>query len=111
MVENSLNWPELNSSFIKTYPTYYILHFRTPVYWSKPPSNMVKLNSDGSALTNPGKIGAGGIIRDHNRDLIYAYATPLGQGTNNQAEVESAILGLSWCHRNNIQQFILEPCL
>ncbi|KAM3204526.1 hypothetical protein P3L10_027935 [Capsicum annuum] len=55
-----------------------------------------------------GKIGAGGIIRDHNRDLIYAYATPLGQGTNNQAEVESAILGLSWCHRNNIQQFILE---
>ncbi|KAF3683772.1 putative replication protein B-like [Capsicum annuum] len=50
----------------------------TPVYWSKPPCNMVKLNSDSSALYNPGKIGAGGVIRDHNGDLIYAYATPLG---------------------------------
>lgn len=62
---------------------------------------MVKLNYGG-------KIVAGGIIRDHNGDLIYAYATPSGQGTNNQAEVEAAIWGLSWCLGNNIHQVILE---
>ncbi|KAF3644302.1 hypothetical protein FXO38_20219 [Capsicum annuum] len=49
-----------------------------------------------------------GVIRDHNGDLIYAYATALGQGTNNQAGVEAAIWGLSWCLRNNIQQVILK---
>lgn len=32
----------------------------TSVYWSKPPAQMVKLNFDGSAITNRGKIGAGG---------------------------------------------------
>lgn len=64
---------------------------------------MVKLNSYGSAITNPGKISAGGMIRDHKGDLIYAYAAPLGQGTNNQAEVEAAIWGISWCLSNDIQ--------
>lgn len=32
----------------------------TTVYWSKPPANMIRLNSDGCALINPGNIGAGG---------------------------------------------------
>lgn len=46
---------------------------------------MVKLNSDGSAITNPRKIGGGEVIRDHKGDIIYTYAAALGQGTNNQA--------------------------
>lgn len=54
-----------------------------PVYWPKPPINMVKLNSDGSPLSNPGRIGACEVIRNHNGDLIYAYANLLGHGTNN----------------------------
>lgn len=48
----------------------------TPVYWSKPPAKVVKLKSDRSEINNSSKIGAGGVIRDHNDDLIYAYATP-----------------------------------
>lgn len=49
-----------------------------------------------------------GVIIDYNGDLIYAYATPLGQGTNNQPEVKAAIWGLSWCLNNGIQQVMLE---
>jgi len=41
------------------------------VNWFKPLPSIVKLNTHGSALENPGKIGAGGILRDHKCDLIY----------------------------------------
>ncbi|KAK4707366.1 hypothetical protein R3W88_033055 [Solanum pinnatisectum] len=52
-------------------------------------------------------IGAGGIIRNQNGELILAFSTPLGQGTNNQAEVEAAILGLSWCANLRYKNVIL----
>lgn len=53
------------------------------VIWTKPPNCIYKLNTDGSALENPEKIGGGGILRDHLGNMIYASATPLGMGTNN----------------------------
>lgn len=62
----------------------------TTVTWTKPPTDTHKLNTDGSALTNPGKIGGGGILRDAQGNLIYAFAVPLGNGTNNQAEIQAA---------------------
>lgn len=65
----------------------------TLVYWSKLSVSVVKLNFDGSTLSNPRKIEAGGVTRDQNGDLIYTYATPLGHGTNNQIEWEIVIWG------------------
>ncbi|KAK4729618.1 hypothetical protein R3W88_022606 [Solanum pinnatisectum] len=67
----------------------------TPVIWKKPPDQWAKLNTDGSALNNPGRIGAGGVLRDHTGKVLMAFATPLGEGTNNQAEVEAAIFGIT----------------
>ncbi|WMV30207.1 hypothetical protein MTR67_023592 [Solanum verrucosum] len=69
----------------------------TVVQWIKPPDRWAKLNIDGSALTNPGSIGVGGILRNHFGDIIFAFSVTLGEGTNNQDEVEAAIFGLSWC--------------
>ncbi|WMV32842.1 hypothetical protein MTR67_026227 [Solanum verrucosum] len=74
----------------------------------KPPEVWVKLNTDGSALSNPGKIGAGGILRDSNGKLIFSYSALLGEGNNNQAEVEAAIFGISWCVHLNYHKIILE---
>lgn len=54
-----------------------------PVCWNRPPGDILKLNTDGSALDNPGRIGGGGILRDLEGNMIYAYATPLGFGSNN----------------------------
>ncbi|XP_019224305.1 PREDICTED: uncharacterized protein LOC109205994 [Nicotiana attenuata] len=64
------------------------------VAWGKPASGVVKVNTDGSALGNPGKIGAGIIIRDHNGNFIHAISSPLGEGTNNQAETQAAHIGI-----------------
>lgn len=38
---------------------------------------MVKINIDGSALDNPGKIEVGGILMDSQGELIYAFTTLL----------------------------------
>ncbi|KAH0740560.1 hypothetical protein KY290_033603 [Solanum tuberosum] len=62
----------------------------TRVIWKLPPPNRYKLNTDGSALHNPGKIGGGGILRDEQGIIIYAFVVPFGVGTNNQAEVQAA---------------------
>ncbi|XP_055824856.1 uncharacterized protein LOC129893359 [Solanum dulcamara] len=57
---------------------------------------MVKLNIDGSALDNPGKIGVGAILRNYQGDINFAYASPMGEWTYNLAEVQAAYFGLSW---------------
>lgn len=57
----------------------------SPVTWIRPPINTYKLNIDVSAIDNPGKIGGGEILRDHQGVMIHAFTVPLGIGTNNQA--------------------------
>jgi len=78
------------------------------VKWIKPPDQWVKLNTDGSALTNPGRIGAGGILRDQTGAMLLAFATPLGEGTNNQAEIGAAIFGMSWVLQMGYKSVVLE---
>ncbi|WMV13670.1 hypothetical protein MTR67_007055 [Solanum verrucosum] len=73
-----------------------------------PPPGLVNLNTDGSALGNPGRIGAGGILRDCNGDLIHAFNSPQGVGTNNQADLEAACIGLAWSLDNGYSGVILE---
>lgn len=54
----------------------------------------MKINSDGSALSNPGRIGAGIIVRDSQGSFTHAIASPLGEGTNNLVEIEAEIIGV-----------------
>ncbi|XP_019261368.1 PREDICTED: uncharacterized protein LOC109239280 [Nicotiana attenuata] len=70
--------------------------------------HLTEINSDGSALINPGKIGAGIIIRDHQGHFIYAIASPLGEGTNNKAETQAAYLGIKWSIENVFSKIHLE---
>ena len=78
------------------------------VSWRKPQEGIYKLNTDGSALPNSGKIGGGGILRDHKGNLIYAFSIPFGLGTNNIAEMEAARYGLNWCDQHGYRKIILE---
>ncbi|WMV07509.1 hypothetical protein MTR67_000894 [Solanum verrucosum] len=79
-----------------------------PVGWDKPIMGLYKLNTDGSALTNPGKIGGGGILRDGQGNLVYAYAIPLGFGTSNKAEIQTAAYGVNWCVQHGYKKIILD---
>lgn len=78
------------------------------IKWLKPTNAIFKLNTDGSALRNPGKIGGGGILRDSLGDIIYAFAIPLGSGTNNLAETLAASHGIYWCLQHGYKKISLE---
>ncbi|XP_015168633.1 uncharacterized protein [Solanum tuberosum] len=78
------------------------------VKWERPPDSIYKLNTDGSALNNPGKIGGGGILRDHQGQMVYAFTIALGMGTNNMAETQAAAHGLYWCLQHGFKNVILE---
>lgn len=60
------------------------------VSWTRPPNSIYKLNTDGSALNDLGKIGGGGVLTDHLGSLVYAFAVPLGMVSNNQVEDQAA---------------------
>lgn len=57
----------------------------------------MKLNSDGSSLIYPGTIGGGGYDKDSKGEMLFAFSTPVGDGTNNQAKIGAALFGLDWC--------------
>lgn len=79
-----------------------------PVLWYKPPGQWVKVNSDGSSLNNPGAIGGRGIIENNSGNFLFAYAVPLGEGSNNQAKMETAVFGVAWCIHLGYEKVILE---
>lgn len=55
-----------------------------------------------------GKIGGGGILRDHQGKLVYAYSIPLGFGTNNTVKIKAALQGISWCKQHGYKRIILK---
>ncbi|XP_075081817.1 uncharacterized protein LOC142166437 [Nicotiana tabacum] len=92
-----LHWNELYS-IVETMQHHI---YTSQVTWHKLEDGFVKMNSDGSALSNPGKIGAGVIIRDHLGRFIHAIASPPGEGTNNMTETEAVIISMKWCLENS----------
>ncbi|KAG9446646.1 hypothetical protein H6P81_012774 [Aristolochia fimbriata] len=61
--------------------------------WVPPLRGILKLNTDGSSLGNPGRAGIGGIFRDHNGNTLLTYSGPIGITDSTEAEVR-AILGV-----------------
>ena len=65
------------------------------VKWITPTDQWIKVNTDGSAVTNPGRLGASGILGDKQGKVVMAFETQLGEGTNNKDEIEAANFGLT----------------
>ncbi|WMV08066.1 hypothetical protein MTR67_001451 [Solanum verrucosum] len=60
------------------------------------------------AMNNPGKIGGGGILRDHQGNMRYAFSIPLGIGSNNFTETLAAQQGIYWCVQHGFKKIIRE---
>ena len=54
----------------------------------------IKLNTDGSAIGNPGLAGAGGVLRDHRGQWITGFSLCGGFASNNMAELAVVRQGL-----------------
>jgi len=59
------------------------------------PGRVVRVYSDGAARGNPGPAGAGAVLTDENGKVIARLGRFLGKQTNNVAEYQGLILGLT----------------
>ena len=78
------------------------------VAWEKPPMGWMKLNSNGSALGNPGKAGEGGLIHDHQGNWVRGYARALGNTSSSIAELWALRDGLDIVKELGIDNQIVE---
>lgn len=76
--------------------------------WEKPSGNFVKLNYDGAVKDNPGKAGIGGIIRDHEGDVLLCFAEPIPFTTSIMAEMLAAKRGVGLACENGMSQLWIE---
>jgi hypothetical protein len=59
-------------------------------------------------LGNPGLSGASGIIRDAHGNVVHAFASHLGNGSNNRAELLALLLGLRHCKQLGVGSMEIE---
>ncbi|KAL0462889.1 UNVERIFIED_CONTAM: putative ribonuclease H protein [Sesamum latifolium] len=64
------------------------------VTWLKPEPEWMKLNTDGASRGNPGVAVAGGLLRNHKGEVLWAFFEPLGTTTNTVAELQALFRGL-----------------
>ena len=64
------------------------------VKWQVPPYPFCKLNTDGSALDNPGLAGAGRVLCDYQGRWFTGFSTRVGITSNNLAELVAVKQGL-----------------
>ena len=64
------------------------------ILWQRPPWDFVKINVDGSSLGNPGRIGAGGLIRASTRNFLVGFTVFAGVACNLLPELLAITKGL-----------------
>ena len=82
------------------------------VQWYLPPSpphdNWFKLNSDGSSLGNPSRVGGGGIIRNSRGEWVSGYAHAIGHTSSVATELWAFRDGINLCSALNLTNVIFE---
>lgn len=76
--------------------------------WKYPDEDWVKLNVDGCSKGNPGKVGAGGVIRDHMGSWIGGFARNIGTCSSVTAELWAIYVGLQLTWEKGFRNVVLE---
>ena len=82
--------------------------FERSIRWERLYCNWFKLNTDGSALGNPGTAGGGGILRSDSGLWIQAFSRSIGKTTSFLAELWALRDGLIVCLNLRISAFEVE---
>nr|XP_027077022.1 uncharacterized protein LOC113700774 [Coffea arabica] len=76
------------------------------VAWSRPPLNMLKLNTDASVFG--ARASGGGLVRDHTGHLIFAFYKEFGEVDTLTAEGLSLWHALLYCKERNLTGLLAE---
>ncbi|XP_026399751.1 uncharacterized protein LOC113295635 [Papaver somniferum] len=75
--------------------------------WNPPNRDELLLCCDGAAKGNPGRAGAGVVVRDADCNFIGAMSIGLGRTNNFLAELYGIIVGLEWAVKWNIGKVLI----
>ncbi|XP_058106811.1 uncharacterized protein LOC131250539 [Magnolia sinica] len=78
------------------------------VKWKVSSPGWVKLNVDGSALSNPGPSGGGGVCRNASGSFVFGFSAAYGVGSNNLAELRAIHDGMVFCLEKGLIRVIVE---
>lgn len=67
-----------------------------------------QIYTDDSFLSEKGKAGTGGTVRDNTGELIMAFSATTQCFSNNQAKAFAALYGVRWCNQNGYTSYDLE---
>lgn len=81
---------------------------RPPSHWIHPPKKVIKHNFDGASKGNPGKVGFGGIFRNHEGRPLLLYFGSIGWDTNNSTELEGLWQGMQLADQHNFYPILIE---
>lgn len=76
------------------------------VAWQRPPFTHLNLNIDASVKNQVARVG--GVVRDTNGDVVFAFADSLNPGEILAAELEGIFKGIQLCRDRNLWNIILE---
>jgi len=74
-----------------------LTHTPRMVSWQHGDEDTMILNVDGSALTNPGKAGYGGLIRKHDGSFQLGFFGNVGISNILHAEIQALLTGVKLC--------------
>ncbi|XVF84598.1 hypothetical protein PTKIN_Ptkin17bG0050200 [Pterospermum kingtungense] len=60
---------------------------RDPFSWDPPPLGYFKFNFDGATFGQPGQVGVGGVLRDHDESIKMCFSNSIGVADSNLAEL------------------------
>ncbi|XP_027118651.1 uncharacterized protein [Coffea arabica] len=93
-VINASAFPEMCDAIAKLPPPRYGF---TIVGWKPSTTGQLTFNTDGYFKGNPGMSGGGGVIRDSDGQLVFAFSAFLGEQTSLRVEVLALLIGLRLC--------------
>lgn len=73
------------------------LHSPINVSWKKPEEGWVVLNVDGSAVTNPGRTGYGGLVRNKDGEFLVGFYGSAGISHIGHVEMLALLQGIRLC--------------
>ena len=74
------------------------------IKWELPPEGWVILKKDGAAKGNPGRAGAGGVIRGDRGNWIVGFSEHLGHCSSMKAEIRAVFRGLQLAKEENLHK-------
>ena len=78
------------------------------IRWEKPRVGWLTLNIDGSATSNSGPTGGGGLVRDENGDWVKGFARRIGNTSSYLVELWALQDGLQLCLQIHAQFVVIE---